>query len=264
MWYVYTVAIVTAILGFAAGWTPIRRGRRPTPLDDIQLQWESRPRSLWSLSWAHGFYTTWHSLSVLALGALFFLSMAGDPARLTLPLLEHLPAEWRSGVELPVAISAGMVGAIMGATLAFPVATRLVQPVRMAITPAGAAYGGYLFLWDGFSHFIADPVIRSLHFYPRRAPAIPNMAWQPPDGETFDQAAALLGQYLPASPPTGPIPWQRGAPALLGALLVITLPFLVIGWRMYALAVPWAWLYDALAVWAVFAAGGVVLKHYGA
>lgn len=224
MWYAYATAFIAAALGFASAWTKIRAGRRPTPLADIQLQWESRPRSLWRLSWTHGFYATWHSLSVLALGALFFLSIAGDPARLTLPLLEHLPAEWRPRVELPVVIAAGIVGYLLGAVLAFPVATRLVQPVRMAIAPAGAAFGGYLYAWDRLSHFVADPRTRRIRFYPRSAPGIPTMAWQPPDGETFDKAVALLSQHLPASPARRPVSWQRGKPALLGALLVITLP----------------------------------------
>jgi hypothetical protein len=156
----------------------------------------------------------------------------------------------------------GLVGWASGLVLAFPLARRLAPPFTIQIFADAVARGQYVVDWASFSFFQADAATQTIRLYSAFTPRVVRAVWQPPTHELFLVALERLTQVLPNQPPSRSIPWYRSRAALLGALLLGTLPFVAGGVVIYQLALPWAWLYYSLAVPIVAGIGVAIIQRF--
>ncbi len=267
MWWQYVIAVAGVAVGFARGWQAVRRSRTRTESAGSILVWNERSVSLWRLDWSVALFVTLHSASVLTLGVLFLLYAAHSDGQYKLFLLDATPympegarQAFNRDLALVVAAGLGVVGFICGSLLAYPVATRRINPIPMSINTGGTVHGLHASPWNAYSHHAADPHRRIIRFYSERIPEIACMAWKPPDQDTFKQALTLVEKHLPRSRSKTPVPWHRRRIAFIVLLLASTIPFVAGGLWVYQF--PWAWMYYTFVPFLVFFLGPVILKFY--
>lgn len=251
MWWTYSIAFLCTIVGFGLCWWVIKHERRPSMSDDVLLSWTEPPVSAWRQDWKGGLFITLHSLSIIILGILFLLDTSWSERNHTLFLLDATPFmpttvrhEFYQSLYILATCGLGVVWVICGGFLFFPIATRLIRPIYIMIVPNGVVRGPYIWSWDYFSHFVVYPSTRLIRFYSSRIPEIACMAWQPSSEDTFNQAAVLLGQYLPQNSPRTSVPWYRRRSVSIGLrLFLITVPCVGIGLLVYIFEFTWAWMY---------------------
>jgi len=269
MWWVYSTALIGAVIGFGLGWRVISRERRPSRSNDTLLSWTEQPVSVWRQDWKAALFITLHSASVVMLATLFLFDPSWRERNHSLFLLDATPymslaeqSRFHQTLYLLATCGLGLTWVVSGSILAFPVATQLIRPITISVVPTGVVRGPYLWTWDDLSHFGVYPRARLIRVYSRRTPEIACMAWQPPNEDVFHQAITLLEQHLPPGPPHIATPWYRRRSMLAGLLLfVITVPFVSGGVSVYTLAFTWAWLYYTFVTPLVLVLGGRVFRQ---
>lgn len=261
------VAPLGLAIGFGLGWRSIRRGRRPADCSGALLHWDEKPASAWRENWAGALFITLHGASILLVGVLFLFDPTWRTGNHRLFLIDATPympsiarAEFQQDVYGVVIAGLGVVAVLCGTLLAFPFATRLIRPISVCIFPEGLVRGPYLWPWTRYSYFSTDPGRHLIWFYPPRARQMANMTWQPAEQDIYDQAIAIIGQYLPQTPPEGPVPWLLRWPVFLGLGLGFIVPYSACALWLCANAVPWAWLYYIFVTYLVYLLGLGLLR----
>jgi hypothetical protein len=234
----------------------------PFTVEDDLLRWKERSVSAWKQDWTSAFFITLHSLSVIVLGILFLLDVVQREGKYTL-----FPFDVTDGLgqllSWVVIAALGLVWFLCGSLLAYPFATRLIQPISMSIVSDGAIRGQYFSPWHFYSHFSTEAACRLIRLYSRRTPEIARAAWQPPTESIFKQVVGLIGEHLPQEPPVKlPLSWYQRRIAFLGWLFILTVPLVVIGLLLYISTWRWTWMYYPVATYLIFILGGVIIQKY--
>ena len=259
MWWIYGVPLITTMVGFSFGWRNIRRNRMPFAAKDEVLHWTERSVSAWKQDRALALFITLHSISVIILSILFLLDVIQVESNYT---LFPFGVTSDSIKQLVVIAALGLVWLLCGSLLAFPFATRLIQPISMSIVSDGVIRGQYFSLWHFYSHFSTEPGERLIRLYSSRTPQIACVAWQPPTETVFDKAVTLVEEHLAQEPLALPLPWYRQRIAFLSWLFILTVPLVVIGLLLYTATLSWTWMYYTVAAYLIFTLGGVIIQNY--
>jgi hypothetical protein len=268
MWLRYGIALIGAIIGFVLGWRIIKRERKPSACDDVLLCWDEEPVSAWRQDWTIASFITLHSVSIIILAILFLLDPTWREGNQTLFLLDATPfmfaaerSKFHQTLYILATCGVGLVWYICGNLLAFPLVRRWIRPIHLGIMSNGVVSGPHLWEWSYFSHFYVFPRTHFIRFYSNRTPELACMAWQPPDVNVFNQAVALLGQYLPTRPSRPMVSWYRRRSVLIGVLLLaITIPFVGMGLLIYTFAFTWGWMYYTFIPPLMVMLGSVVFR----
>jgi hypothetical protein len=261
MWWTYGVPLITTIVGFSLGWRNVKRNRMPFAAKDELLHWTERSVSAWQQDWASALFITVHSLSVIVLSILFLLDVVQGDNNYTLFPFDGTSDGIGQVSSLVVIAALGLVWLLCGSLLAYPLATRLIQPISMSIVSDGVIRGQYFSPWHFYGHFSTEPGHRLIRLYSSRTPEIARVAWQPPT-ETIDQAVALVGKHLPQRPPALSLPWYRGRTAFLSWLFILTVPLVAVGLLLYVATLSWTWMYYPVATYFIFILGSVIIQKY--
>lgn len=263
------VAPLGLAIGFGLGWRSIKRGRRPADCSGALLRWSEQPVSAWRENWAGALFITLHGAGILLVGALFLLDPTWRTGVHKLFLIDATPfmpsavrAEFQQDLYGVVIIGLGLVAVLCGSLLAFPVATRWIRPISVCILPEGLVRGPYLSSWSSYRYFSTDPGRHLIRFYPPKARQMASMTLQPSGAEVYNQAVALLNQYLSQTPPEDPVPWPLRWPVFLGLGLTLVVLFVACALWLYANAIPWAWIYYIFVTYFVYLLGSGLLRVY--
>lgn len=256
-------------LGFGLGWRAIKRGRRLADCSGSLLHWAEQPASAWRENWAGALFITLHDAGILVVGLLFLLDRTWRTGSHKLFLLDATPympsavrAEFQQDLFGVVIVGLGLVAALCGSLLAFPFATRWIRPISVCMFPEGLVRGPYLWPWSAYSYFSTDPGRHLIRFYPPQARQMACMTWQPAEQDIYDQAVAIIGQYLPQTSPEDPVRWPLRRPVFLALGLGLVVPYLACALWLYVSAFPWAWLYYIFVTYLVYILGLVLLRLY--
>jgi hypothetical protein len=247
------------MIGFIFGWRIIKRNRMPFAAKDEVLYWTERSVSAWKQDWALACFITLHGISVIILSILFLLDVIQGESNYTLFPFDVGSESLR---QLVVIAALGSVWFACGSLLAFPFATRLIQPISMSIVSDGVIRGQYFSRWHFYSHFSIEPVDRLVHLYPRRTPQIACVTWQPPTDAVFNQAIMLVGEHLSHEPPDISFPWYRRRVVFLSWLLILAVPLVVIGLLLYTTTLSWTWIYYTVTAYFIYILGGAIIQNY--
>jgi hypothetical protein len=265
----FLVAPLGLIIGFGLGWRTLKRGRRPADCSGALLHWTERPMPAWRENWVGALFITLHGAGILLVGLLFLLDPTWRTGSHKLFLLDATPfmpsavrAEFQQDLYGVVILGLGVVAFLCGILLAFPVAARWVRPISMCIFPEGLVRGPYLWPWSSYSYFSTDPDRHFIRFYPPQAREMASMAWQPAEKEVYDEAVALLCQYLPQTPPKDPVPWPLRWPVFLSLGLAFVVPYVACALWLYLNAFPWGWIYYIFVTYLVYLLGLGLLRVY--
>jgi len=115
-------------------------------------------------------------------------------------------------------------GYLVGALLAFPLASLERKPVAYAISADGMVYGRTLMPWRWFSHFSFERSTRLLWLYSSFAPDLPSFTLQLP--EPVEELVQALAQHLPPGRPLATLAWYRTRRMLVPAMVLLSLIFI--------------------------------------
>jgi hypothetical protein len=250
-------------VGFGLGWRSIKRNRLPFTAEDALLHWTERSVSAWKQDWVSAFFITLHSLSIIGLGMLFLLNVMQAEGKYALfPSDDVTPYDFEPLLSWVVIAALGLVWFLCGSLLAYPFATRLIQPISMSIVSDGVIRGQYFSLWYCYSHFTIEAEHRLIRLYSSRTPEIARVAWQPPTETIFNQVVALTSEHLAQESPVISLPWYQRRMAFLGWLFILIVPLVVIGLLLYLAPLRWTWMYYPVATYFIFLLGGVIIRKY--
>ena len=134
MWRIFGVILITTVVGFGLGWRSIKRNRMPFTAEDDLLHWTERSVPAWKQDWTSALFLTLHSLSVIGLGILFLLDVIQAEGKYGLfPSDDVTPYDFEPLLSWVVIAALGLVWFLCGSLLAYPFATRLIQPISMSI-----------------------------------------------------------------------------------------------------------------------------------
>ncbi len=269
MWVQYGVVLVASIIGAVTAWRVIRRERRPSDSEDALMRWTEKPLSAWDQDRTIASFITFHASSVVVLGILFLLEMNAHQGNHTLFFVDATPfmpsaerAEFNTNLDTIATSGLGITWFLCSSLLSFPFARHLVRPMYFMVLPTGIVSGPYLFDWSHFSHYSADPRTRLIRLYASRTPELAHIACRPPNADLYTRASGLLAQHLSATPPRPTTPWYRRRTIRAAILLLITtIPFVLIGFLIYALGFTWGWLYYSFVTPLVVLLGLVVFRQ---
>jgi hypothetical protein len=242
------IAIFGFLSGLVAGWVILRRGRRPILFDVPAIAWVERPLAIWKQDWAQALLVMIHTLSILLIAVLFLLD-------------RDVPSEFLGSSRVTSA-ALWVVWMIAGSVFSFSFIYPYAGRIPMFVFSNAFARGQYVGDWDCFSYFRSDPTTRIIYLYAALSPEIVRVAWQPETDKLFKDVVGVLKSALPEKPLAVMIPWYRRRPALIGAILILVLPFMLGAIVVYQSAVSWSWIYYTIAVPLLMVLGTALIRRF--
>jgi hypothetical protein len=218
---------------FAAGlaigcWRAYRlliTNRRSIATTDTLHQWWGARLSAWKVEPQVTVAVMVHTGAVVLLGVVA-LAAALKPATFNRPPF----TEDATMVGLAWLIEGGSMllgGYLLGALLAFPLASLERKPVAYAISANGMVYGRTLMPWHWFSHFSLERSTRLLRLYSSFAPDLPSFTLELP--EPVEELEQALAQHLPPGETAATRAWYRTRRMLVPEMVLLCLLFLSLG-----------------------------------
>jgi hypothetical protein len=242
------VTVTGFLVGKFLGWILIRHGRRPIQFDVPAIGWVEKPIAIWKQDWAQAVFIWIHALSILSIAVLFLLDR-----KVPLEIL---------GSSRVTSAALWVVWMIAGSVFSFSFIYPYAGKMPMFVFSNAFARGQYVGDWDCFSHFDADPETRIIYLYAALSPEIVRVAWRPTTDKLFGDVLGVLKSALPEESPVVVIPWNRRRMALIGAILILVLPFLLGAIAVYQSAVSWSWIYYVAAVPILVVLGTMLVRKF--
>jgi hypothetical protein len=236
------------ISGLIVGWIILRRGRRPIQFDVPAIGWVEKPVAIWKQDWTQAVFIWIHALSILSIAVLFLLD-------------RKVPSEILGSSRVTSA-ALWVVWMIAGSVFSFSFIYPFAGQMPMFVFSNAFARGQYVGGWDCFSHFRTDSKTRMIYLYAALSPEIVRVAWRPTADEVFRDVEGVLKSALPEESPAAIIPWYRRRMALISAILILVLPFLLSAIGVYQSAVSWSWIYYTAAVPLLMVLGTALVRKF--
>lgn len=242
------MAIFGFVLGLIIGWIIIRKGRQPIQFDVPAIEWVERPVAIWKQDWTQTVMILIHSLSILAISALYLLDQ-----NVSLEIL---------GSTRVTSAALWMTWLVAGSVFSFSFIYPYAGKMPMFVFLNAFARGQYVGDWDCFSHFNVDLKTRMIYLFAARFPEIVRVAWQPTTEAVFEDVLSVLRSVLPEKPENTPLPIARRRWVLIAAMIVLVLPFIIAGVVIFLSSVIWGWVYYTIAVLLLMILGITLIKKF--
>jgi hypothetical protein len=253
--------ILGAVTGSIRAYRMLIASRKGMPARAALYSWQQKRLS----SWRYERYTVLtilvHTLAVMSLGGAA-VTTAFEPAAIASPLFLGDPIL----VDLIWFVEGGSIaltGYLLGAVLAFPMASFEHAPVTYGVSDEGVIYGSQLLPWRWFSHYSIDRGKRLLSFYSAFAPNLSCYTARLPEAISVEELVNVLEHHVPKDADREKLAWYQTKYTFVPAMLIMCLPWMALGWLATQLPREWALFLIALCTSLLAWIGGALISYFG-